>query len=146
MAARRRLALSRPEDQFRFALPPALGGGSTPWQARGLDLLLDLDWRSRPAGAGADGSGDPGRCAQPGGPDGSCERAGSDASPAEAPPGPEGVFMPYIYLTLQLFYLVLGSYNIRWLKYFMNKTKGGKIKTETTNEKDTTSFYVYFFI
>ena len=92
VAARRRLALSRPEDQFRFALPPALGGGSTPWQARGLDLLLDLDWRSRPAGAGADGSGDPGRCAQPGGPDGSCERAGSDASPAEAPPGPEGVW------------------------------------------------------
>ena len=55
-------------------------------------------------------------------------------------------FMPYIYLALQLFYLVLGSYNIRWLKYFMNKTKGGRLKTEKTNEKDTTSFYVYFFI
>ncbi|QPL05954.1 MULTISPECIES: metallophosphoesterase [Actinomyces] len=51
VAARRRLALARPEDQFRFALPPALGGGSTPWQARGLDLLLDLDRRSNPAGA-----------------------------------------------------------------------------------------------
>lgn len=54
VVARRRLALARPEDQFRFTLPPALGGGSTPWQARGLELLLDLDRPSNPAGARED--------------------------------------------------------------------------------------------
>lgn len=55
-------------------------------------------------------------------------------------------FMPYIYLSLQLLYLVLGAYNIKWLKHFMNRTKGGKIKTEKNDAKDTTSFYVYFLI
>ncbi len=55
-------------------------------------------------------------------------------------------FMPYIYLSLQLLYLVLGAYNIKWLRYFMNRTKDGKMKTEKEDEKDTTSFYVYFLI
>lgn len=41
VAARRRLNLSRPEDQFAFSLPPALGGRRAPWQAQGLELLLE---------------------------------------------------------------------------------------------------------
>ncbi|MDY3677639.1 MAG: metallophosphoesterase [Actinomyces urogenitalis] len=41
VAARRALALARPEDQFRFDLPASLGGGSRPWQAEGLELVLD---------------------------------------------------------------------------------------------------------
>lgn len=40
--ARRHLSLARPEDQFRFPLPAALGGGRTvPWQADGFDLVID---------------------------------------------------------------------------------------------------------
>ncbi|SDL36079.1 metallophosphoesterase [Tessaracoccus oleiagri] len=42
VAARRRLGLARPEDQFAFPLPAALGGGpDTPWQARGQTLVAD---------------------------------------------------------------------------------------------------------
>ncbi len=42
VAARRSLALSRPADQFAFPLPPSLGGRDDPWQAAGLELVLDL--------------------------------------------------------------------------------------------------------
>nr|WP_300339758.1 metallophosphoesterase [Actinomyces sp.] len=41
VAARRALALARPEDQFRFLLPAALGHRPRPWQADGLDLVAD---------------------------------------------------------------------------------------------------------
>lgn len=42
VTARRQLALARPEDQFSFPLPAALGGrGDIPWQADGMELLVD---------------------------------------------------------------------------------------------------------
>lgn len=42
VAARRRLALSRPEDQFAFPLPTTLGGRTTPWQSEGLKSVADI--------------------------------------------------------------------------------------------------------
>lgn len=43
VTARRRLALSREEDQFRFQLPATLGGGlDRPWQSVGLSLVADI--------------------------------------------------------------------------------------------------------
>lgn len=42
VAVRRRLSLSRPEDQRRLMLPAALGGGRGPWQAAGLELVAEL--------------------------------------------------------------------------------------------------------
>ncbi|WP_172192358.1 metallophosphoesterase [Actinomyces faecalis] len=41
VAARRALALARPQDQFRFPLPASLGGQKRPWQADGLELLME---------------------------------------------------------------------------------------------------------
>lgn len=42
VAARRRLALARPEDQFAFPLHPSLGGRhGVPWQARNQALVAD---------------------------------------------------------------------------------------------------------
>lgn len=41
-AARRQLALATADDQFTFPLPNALGGRDDPWQAAGMELLLDL--------------------------------------------------------------------------------------------------------
>ncbi|MEO7588535.1 MAG: metallophosphoesterase [Arachnia sp.] len=42
-AARQRLALARPEDQFSFPLPVSLGGRTDiPWQADGMDLVVDI--------------------------------------------------------------------------------------------------------
>lgn len=40
--ARRRLALSRADDQFAFPLPSKLGGREIPWQAEGLRLVADV--------------------------------------------------------------------------------------------------------
>ncbi|MGV8846724.1 metallophosphoesterase [Tessaracoccus sp.] len=42
VTARRQLALARPEDQFSFPLPAVFGGrGDIPWQADGMELLVD---------------------------------------------------------------------------------------------------------